>query len=192
MFCFVMTGQSLSSKNHGIHDTTSGSASLTVPRKEALDQDRMSQIHSVLSKSQLQAWSCSDLGAVHWHNSTSLRNSQVGCPVQCLGIRGTDRFKVCHERSYGVAVVEVGGKPRISHTRAKRRRWLQTQAEKQDDVARGTRASPQGAHSGSHSVKQSPVFLSRRDGEESLRVPDSIHTSASSASGPWEAVLSRR
>lgn len=67
MFCFAMIGQSLSSKNHETHDTTSGSVSLTVPRKETLDQDRMSQIYSALSKSHLQAWTCSTLGAVHWH-----------------------------------------------------------------------------------------------------------------------------
>lgn len=52
-------------KNHNTHDTASDSVYLTPPRKEALDHDIMSPIHSALSKSQLQAWSYSDLDTVH-------------------------------------------------------------------------------------------------------------------------------
>lgn len=36
------------------------------------------------------------------------------------GARGADRFKVCHERSHGVTIVQVGEKPKISHPREPR------------------------------------------------------------------------
>ena len=89
------------------------------------------------------------------------------------GANGTASLKVCHEQPHAVAIGEMGEKSHDqSHAKTRDTDGSERRpTENRDEAAREAWARPVISHTGSYELKQSPAFLSHRDGEESP--PDS-------------------